>query len=214
MNNLVLSIFPGIDLLGRAFEEEGFCVVRGPDILWGGDIKNFHPPSGVFGGVIGGPPCIGESNLAYLTGKVGYTLWPEALRVIGEANPDWWILEAVIRHDAPYVLTLNNRWLGEKQNRKRYFHSNLDFSRHIEVALFGNPEFKCAVLAGHGPAIGRKYRGIVKYSWEEACELQGLPVDFDLPGFLQSEKMRAVGNGVPLPMGRAVARAVKKAIGG
>lgn len=52
-SNLVLSIFPGIDLLGRAFEEEGFCVVRGPDKLWGGDIRTFHPPAGVFGGVIG-----------------------------------------------------------------------------------------------------------------------------------------------------------------
>ena len=53
-NGLVLSIFPGIDLFGRAFEEKGYCVVRGPDILWGGDIRTFHPPPGVFEGVIGG----------------------------------------------------------------------------------------------------------------------------------------------------------------
>lgn len=33
---LILSLFPGIGLLDRAFEECGFCVVRGPDILWGG----------------------------------------------------------------------------------------------------------------------------------------------------------------------------------
>jgi site-specific DNA-cytosine methylase len=45
---LVLSLFPGIGLLDRAFEEEGFCVVRGPDLLWGGDIKTFHPPAGKF----------------------------------------------------------------------------------------------------------------------------------------------------------------------
>lgn len=35
---LVLSLFPGIGLLDMAFEEEGFCVVRGPDLLWGGDV--------------------------------------------------------------------------------------------------------------------------------------------------------------------------------
>ena len=35
-NGLVLSVFPGIDLLGRAFEEQEYCVVRGPDLLWGG----------------------------------------------------------------------------------------------------------------------------------------------------------------------------------
>jgi len=33
MNRLVLSIFPGIDILGKGFEEEGYCVVRGPDRL-------------------------------------------------------------------------------------------------------------------------------------------------------------------------------------
>jgi len=31
--SLVLSLFPGIGLLDRAFEEEGFCIVRGPDGL-------------------------------------------------------------------------------------------------------------------------------------------------------------------------------------
>jgi hypothetical protein len=29
MNQLVLSLFPGIGLLDSAFEEEGFCVVPG-----------------------------------------------------------------------------------------------------------------------------------------------------------------------------------------
>ena len=42
---LVLSLFPGIGLLDMAFEEEGFTVVRGPDSLWGGDIKRFHAPA-------------------------------------------------------------------------------------------------------------------------------------------------------------------------
>lgn len=50
----MLSVFPGIDLLGRAFESEGFCVVRGLDLLWGGDVRTFHPPRGVFWGMIGG----------------------------------------------------------------------------------------------------------------------------------------------------------------
>ena len=53
MNELVLSLFPGIGLLDQAFEEQGFCVVRGPDLLWGGDIKQFHPPAGKFDGVNG-----------------------------------------------------------------------------------------------------------------------------------------------------------------
>lgn len=39
MTTLVLSLFPGIGLLDLAFEEQGYCVVRGPDLLWGGNIE-------------------------------------------------------------------------------------------------------------------------------------------------------------------------------
>ena len=49
---------------------------------------------------------------------------------------------------------------------------------------------------------------------ERCAELQGLPPDFlrDAP-FTASGKYEVIGNGVPLPMGRAVARAVKRAMG-
>ncbi len=210
---LVLSIFPGIDLLGRAFEEEGFCVVRGPDLLWGGDIRTFHPPTGVFDGVIGGPPCKGESNLAALNGRPGVTLVDEFWRVVEEAQPAWWVMEAVIRHEAPYVMALSPRWLGEKQSRRRYFHSNLDLERHIEVALFEHPEWKHAVLANHGARRGSVVRGMATYSWEEMCALQGAPADFlDNTPFTVAGKKEAIGNAVPMPMGRAVAKAVKRAV--
>ncbi|KKL97808.1 hypothetical protein LCGC14_1830760, partial [marine sediment metagenome] len=63
---MILSLFPGIGLLDRAFEEEGWCVVRGPDVLWGGDVRRFHPPVGRFDGVIGGPPRPTFSRLANL----------------------------------------------------------------------------------------------------------------------------------------------------
>src|SRR6266852_4876882 len=66
MSGFVLSLFPGIGLLDMAFEEEGFCVVRGPDLLWGGDIRRFHPPAGKFDGVIGGPPCQMFSRMRHL----------------------------------------------------------------------------------------------------------------------------------------------------
>lgn len=36
MDQLVLSIFPGIDLLGYAFEKEGFCVASSRDYILGG----------------------------------------------------------------------------------------------------------------------------------------------------------------------------------
>lgn len=45
---MILSLFPGIGLLDLAFELEGYTVVRGPDPIWGGDIRKFHPPAGKF----------------------------------------------------------------------------------------------------------------------------------------------------------------------
>lgn len=100
MKGLVLAIFPGIDLLGRAFEEAGWCVVRGPDVLWGGDIRHFSPPPGVFDGIVGGDPCQSHSALARLVRHNGNEpkfpdMSPEFRRVIGEARPRWYVRENV-----------------------------------------------------------------------------------------------------------------------
>ncbi len=72
----VLSLFSGIGLLDRAFEESGFMVVRGPDLLGGDDIRDFHPQPGHFGGIIGGPRCQAFSRLRYLAEYNGYQLSP------------------------------------------------------------------------------------------------------------------------------------------
>ena len=104
---LVLSLFPGIGLLDMAFEQEGFTIVRGPDVLWGGDIRRFHPPAGVFDGVIGGPPCQTFSRLAIMTRFNGHepkfgNLIPEFERCVQEAQPRWFLMENV--RDAPLPL--------------------------------------------------------------------------------------------------------------
>ncbi len=43
----------------------------------------------------------------------------------------------------------------------------------------------------------------------ELATLQGLPVGFDIPAFTRNELVRAIGNGVPYPISRALAEAVK-----
>src|SRR5687768_2970412 len=121
--NLVLSLFPGIGLLDMAFEEAGFCVVRGPDTLWGGDIKQFHPPANRFDGLIGGPPCQAFSRLRHLVEhnglKVAENLIPEFERCVREAQPTWFLMENVPAAPMPYIpgyavtsMRLNNRWVG------------------------------------------------------------------------------------------------------
>lgn len=299
MSQLVLSLFPGIGLLDRAFEEEGFVVVRGPDVLWGGDIRNFHPPAGKFDGVIGGPPCQCFSGLANLVRACGNephfgNLIPEFERCVAEARPSWFLMEEVPQAPAPAVagygirqFILNNCWLpgedpgyGQEQSRRRMFSFGLrgrkaplllkwieqatfELPRTCGTAVSQNPvnntqEAKGRVLVGtciaggsaapgqRDPA-GAKHRGVkrtavtahegatclratvtaahsgekrpkggalVRYRFEEACRLQGLPDDFlaDAP-FTAQGKLKAVANGVPIPMGRALAKAVRKAIG-
>jgi len=250
---LVLSLFPGIGLLDRAFEEEGFCVVRGPDVLWGGDVRTFHPPAGVFDGVIGGPPCQTFSRLAIMTRSNGHepkfgNLIPEFERCVAEAAPGWFIMENVPDAPRPEIAgykvsthKLNNRYFGAEQNRVRNISLGTQDGRSlvVDVALFeapyatavtssdgggvmrgrfavtarhaGRPSWKPgAVTAGHG---GAPKRNIYVYSLEDSCELQGLPRDFTehMP-FTKEGKLKAVANGVPLPMGRAIARAVKRAM--
>src|SRR6185503_20744824 len=104
---LVLSLFPGIGLLDMAFEEAGFCVVRGPDLLWGGDVRAFHPPAGKFEGVIGGPPCQAFSRLVHIVRAKGQTprpnLIPEYERVVAEAAPAWFLMENVPEAPEPVV---------------------------------------------------------------------------------------------------------------
>lgn len=133
---LVLSLFPGIGLLDLAFEAEGFCVVRGPDLLWGGDIRKFHPPAGKFDGVIGGPPCQAFSRLRHIVEANGYqtapNLIPEFERVVREASPDWFLMENV--PDAPLPVCrfgdryypnkpvlIRDVWVGGETERRRRF---------------------------------------------------------------------------------------------
>jgi DNA (cytosine-5)-methyltransferase 1 len=232
MSGHVLSLFPGIGLLDMAFEEEGFCVVRGPDLLWGGDVRSFSPPAGRFDGIIGGPPCQAHSRFKYINAARGLTLaedlTPEFVRVVASAAPAWWLMEnAPAVPDAPvpgYIVDrveLDNRWLGEEQERRRAFQFGTRDGRRLRVATtpFQAAARASTCLASEGRAgrILRTPEGKARYtprrSWPEFCRLQGLPADFLADAPLTNEgRYRMVGNGVPLAMGRAVARAVKRAI--
>lgn len=237
MSGLVLSLFPGIGMLDLAFELEGFCVVRGPDLLWGGDIHKFHPPAGRFDGVIGGPPCQAFSRLRHMVEANGYelalNLIPEFERVIGEAAPEWYVMENVPAAPTPFVGTgywwtsqlVTDVHMGGMTSRTRRFTFGARQTTQRRPFYAGGPALHStfsepAVTSSAAPVPvkglkggGRKSTaGKPRRSFAESCRLQGLPEDFDLPPFTASAKQLAVGNGVPLAMGRAVARAVKAAI--
>lgn len=242
MTHLVLSLFPGIGLLDMAFEEHGFCVVRGPDQLWGGDIRSFNPPAGRFDGVIGGPPCQHWSNLSHLCRLLGYTVAPDLIpeyeRCVSEAQPAWFLMENVETAPEPRIddyavcsFILNNRWLGENQNRRRRFSFGVrgsgvapDLSRYMDFVLFESSQFEHAVVARGGTTASRLNQHLSRRSAlppnvknaasvRKNARLQGLPENFldDAP-FTVAGKLKVIGNGVPLPMGRAVAGAIKQAL--
>lgn len=241
---LLLSLFPGIGLLDRAFEEEGFCIVRGPDVLWGGDVRRFRPPAGVFAGVIGGPPCQSFVPFANLNRSMGRperygNLIPEYERCVREARPEWFLMENVPQAPLPEVdgyavreLLLNTRWLGEEQDRVRRFSFGTPDGRSLTVesdalAIFEHPNKEYAVTgrgAGSWMSLDRggvkrppstiaRRKEALRRPFARLCELQGVEPEFlaDAP-FTGGGKKRVLANGVPLPMGRVIARAVKRAL--
>lgn len=245
MSGLVLSLFPGIGLLDLAFEEAGFCVVRGPDPLWGGDVRKFHVPAGRFDGIIGGPPCQPFSQLVHMVRANGFepkheNLIPEYERIVAEAQPQWFVMEEVRAAPLPVVAgyqvhaqIVNARHVGSTQNRERRISFGTHDGRalHLATETFEPMDWDFAVtgdarvrpvamLAGDKPkgteTGGRTSslnRGGGSLPFETMCELQGLPRDFlsEAP-FTVSGKRQAIGNGVPLPMGRAIAHAVVRAL--
>lgn len=226
MSGLVLSLFPGIGLLDMAFEEEGFCVVRGPDLLWGGDVRNFRPPAGRFDGVIGGPPCQVFSRFRHINPHAGGhgNLIPEFERVVTEARPSWFLMENVEGAPEPLVFDydsisqiVRDVWVGGETARLRRFSFGYPIGRlrgrfHIATHALHSIDEAPTVVAGHGSAFSHE-RG--NMSIAEMCKLQGLPDGFldgpDCP-LTAHGKRKVIGNGVPLSMGRAVAKAVKAAL--
>jgi DNA (cytosine-5)-methyltransferase 1 len=257
MSMIVLSLFPGLGLLDRAFEEEGFCVVRGPDLLWGGDVRSFHPPAGKFDGVIGGPPCQAFSQLRFMVEHNGHTvapnLIPEFERVVAEAAPSWFVMENVPAAPAPVVqgylldnAVVRDVWCGGATSRLRRFSFGTPAglalrvetlalhtmnplptvvcdAREVSVAIGGSGYRKPSASGGRTSSLNRggpmphdagRTLGIA-----EMAERQGVPDGFvealqEHGAFTAKAMRKGLGNGVPLPMGRAVARAVLEAVAG
>ena len=234
---LVLSLFPGADLLGRGFEAEGYCVVRGPEKILGGDVRDFHAPAGHFAGVIGGPPCqdFSSANRNGATGE-GLELIAEFVRVVIEAEPEWFLMENV--PSVPDLaglmwreglfrdiqrFSVNPREFGLPQNRWRSFQfgsrdgAGVVVRRGVtgEDALpLGFTSAKAdtrkvpftraarAVLATEGRRKGRR-------TFDDVCDLQGLPRGLEFPGLTKAGKYSVVGNGsVPVSLARVIARAI------
>ncbi|HWY34940.1 MAG TPA: DNA cytosine methyltransferase [Nitrosopumilaceae archaeon] len=239
MAQLVLSLFPGMDLFGMAFEMEGFVVVKGPDILMGGDIRKWHSLEGKFDGIIGGPPCKSFSKAISGAGGSEFAtqgnLIPEFERIVEESKPKWYVMENVKAAPIPFYNTevdfifrcqsynLLDAWeCGSSQHRIRRFSSNLWLKpKPISVSerhpdpwpTVTATEYKMSAGSNERAQRQRAGRKVGrKMTLQEVNEAMGLPSDFETPALTNAMSYQVRGNGVPIPLGRTIARAVKEAL--
>lgn len=212
-SDLVLSVFHGADLLGRAFEQAGFCVVRACEWELGFDIRDFHCPANKFDGIVGGSPCqdfsVARRSPPIFDGY-GVEMLKEFERVVAECQPKWFLHENVSRCPDVNVngyfvqrFYLNARDVGMAQNRRRRFQFGSLDGRLLQIPRVrqdGNEKARCCVASEKDAPDKRNF--------SEFCRLQGLPTDFSLPLLHIRKQYHVVGNGVPLPMGLAIAKAI------
>jgi DNA (cytosine-5)-methyltransferase 1 len=132
----------------------------------------------------------------------------EFARVVTEAQPAWWLMENVPGvpdlHISGYVVQRFNCYaveFGVWQKRNRSF----QFGSRDGVPL--------CLPRGSQSHPGRRANTVLardsRPKFSRLVKLQGLPDWFDLPGLSRTAKIRAVGNGVPVPMARGVAESIR-----
>lgn len=210
-NTLLLSMFPGIDLFGKAFEQRGACVVQAQDKILGGDIVNFHPPKGRFNGAIGGSPCQDYSRKNRNPSNYSDKMLDEYIRVVLEADVDWFLHENVI--GAPEFsidgyevqrFELDLAWFSD-YSRRRLF----TFGHKKGVKL--NPIYK---VNDKSKIKGTAVLGGDERSYEKCCHIQGLAEPLDLPFLTKSAKKQVIANAVPLQLGAYVAKLIDDTVYG
>jgi DNA (cytosine-5)-methyltransferase 1 len=207
---LVLSLFPGVDLLGRAFAAAGHCVVAGPDLILDQRVEDFPaPPPGRFDGIIGGPPCqhYSDANRHRVTAE-GDRLVLEFLRIVHEARPTWFLVENV--RNVPHVrlggyrvqrLDCTDWEFGGPTGRLRHIQFGHRDGWIVRPArtFTERPVTPVPTLTTAPAGPGDRY--------SRRCAKMGI-APMTLSSFTPAARRRVIGNGVPFGMGLALARAV------
>lgn len=215
-----MSLFPGADLLGLAFEQVGFVVVRGPELLLGQDIRDWHSLPGKFTGVIGGPPCKAFSQVCRGNTPTQGNMIPEFMRVVVESQPVFWVMENVpaapVPDGARWSAVLDAWEYGARQHRRRWFSSNLVLDVVPVPDNQRSPDPLPCVTAYEHRGCDRRKAGRKlgrRMTLAEVNEAMGLTPDFSTPCLKVEYSYMVRGNGVPLPMGRAIPEVVRRVLG-
>jgi DNA (cytosine-5)-methyltransferase 1 len=213
---LVLSLSTGVGLLDKPFKELGFVVVSAGDIIYNidGDMRDFTGIKNKFDGIIAGIRCQDFSkanrDCPVVENSEGYELLQEFKRIVLECRPSWCLLENVERVPDLKIdgytyqrIDINQSWY-EDVNRLRHiqFYSKIDnpmylhFDRGVTVPGHKSKKYDPAALASDSR------------TFKELLKLQGLSSDINFLDFTVKGKKKLIGNGVPLSMGRVLAKSV------
>lgn len=219
MNELVLSLFPGVGLLDRAFAAAGFCVVQAADKITGGDIRDFAGVPGRLNGIVAGPPCQGFSVAnEYRRDDTHHSvinsreMLQHTCRIITECEPEWFLIENVpcvpdvrIKGYSVQRIPITDLECGGVQLRSRHIQFGSlkgDIIRPVRVNNLTRNRKKGR------PTLSVTTKTDRWTDFPDLCRRQGLDEPIELPGWFRTAKFRAVGNGVPLRMGKILAEAV------
>ena len=210
---LVLSLFSGVGLLDKAFRDAGFCVVSAGDLITGQDVRDFTGVKNKFDGIIGGSPCQDFSKAnrdrPALKDSYSFEMIKQYERIVKECDPTWFLLENVSGVPNVKIESYNHQRIDINQS----WYENINRLRHIQ---FGHKEDLTIQIERCVTNRVQKIEGCALASdgrtFKELVRLQGLPFGYDLPSFNVQGKKRAVGNGVPLVMGKVIAQAVRSVI--
>lgn len=221
IRQLVLSLFPGVGLLDKAFIDSGFCVVQAADKLTGGDIVDFIGMPRRFDGIIAGPPCQGFSianshrlDETHHSVIMSRELMRHTCRIIEECKPAWFLVENVpcvpdirVRNYSVQRIPITDFECGGPQFR----------CRHIQFGSVKNHVIRPTRVndCTRNRRKGRRIESVttktsIHVDFPDLCKKQGLKTVLTLEGWSKKAKFRAVGNGVPLTIGKVLADAVKQ----
>lgn len=221
----LLSLYPGGGLFDLPFEEAGFCVVRGPDLLHGrrqSEMRRCRP--GTFSGIIGGPPCQPYSLATGGNESLHVDEIPRFWEVVDYYRPDFAVMEEVVCFDTLNHLAiprdvrctqLRDYNCGGLTERVRGFWAR---GFHIPQAPHRDGASELSVLARSWDKVvsdGPKAREGLhsNLSAARACELQGFPEFMEA---ISNERrvvpdkliVHMMGNWVPRAMGEWVVRSL------
>lgn len=205
----ILSLFPGAGIMDHGFTLAGFCVLRGPEIMLGQNIQDFHIHAGVVTGIIAGPPCQ-DFSAARRSPPTGYGLemLRECARIILEAQPVWWLVENV--PGVPNVIipkytvsrfNLTASEFGSNQRRNRAFQFGYSSGPPLSIFSPGRSHFGRTTPAVLTRDVNRPLAKL--------RELQGLPADHRMPLLSRVAQTRLIGNGCAVPVALAIAQAIR-----